>query len=69
VEFVPFDKAGKPGIPHKFAEGFAGPNPGDRNPAKAAYRPSGAAVGPDGSLYIVDSRKGRLWRIYYDGKN
>ncbi|MGZ5930012.1 MAG: hypothetical protein ACXWLX_12425, partial [Rhizomicrobium sp.] len=69
VDFVPFDKAGKPGVPHKFAEGFAGPNPGDRNPAKAAYRPSGAAVGPDGSLYVVDSKKGRLWRIYYDGKN
>jgi len=69
VEFVPFDKAGKPGVPHRFAEGFAGPNPGDRNPAKAAYRPTGAAVGPDGSLYVVDGSKGRLWRIYYDGKS
>jgi len=68
VEFVPFDKTGKPGTAERFAEGFAGPNPGDRNPAKAAYRPSGAAVGPDGSLYVVDSKKGRIWRIYYDGK-
>jgi len=68
VEFVPFDKAGKAGTAERFAEGFAGPNPGDRNPAKAAYRPSGAAVGPDGSLYVVDSKKGRVWRIYYDGK-
>ena len=69
VQFVPFDKAGKPGTPQPFVQGFAGPNPGDRNPAKAAYRPSGAAVGPDGSLYVVDSTKGRLWRIAYDGKN
>ncbi|MBS0281968.1 MAG: PQQ-dependent sugar dehydrogenase [Proteobacteria bacterium] len=69
VEFVPFDKAGKPGTIERFAEGFAGPNPGDRNPAKAAYRPTGAAVGPDGSLYVVDGKKGRIWRIYYDGKN
>ena len=45
-----------------------GPNLGDRNPAKAAYRPAGAAVGPDGSLYVVDGKKGRVWRIYYDGK-
>ncbi|MBN9545240.1 MAG: PQQ-dependent sugar dehydrogenase [Alphaproteobacteria bacterium] len=69
VEFVPFDKAGKPGTIQRFAEGFAGPNPGDRNPSKAAFRPTGAAVGPDGSLYVVDGKKGRIWRIAYDGKN
>jgi glucose/arabinose dehydrogenase len=69
VQFVPFDKAGKPSTIQRFAEGFAGPNPGDRNPAKAAYRPTGAAVGPDGSLYVVDGKKGRIWRISYDGKN
>ena len=52
-----------------FIEGFAGPNPGDRNPAKAAYRPTGAAVAPDGSLYVVEGEKGRLWHIVYTGKN
>jgi glucose/arabinose dehydrogenase len=69
VEFVPFDKNGKPGVARRFAEGFAGPNPGDRNPAKAAYRPTGAAVAPDGSLYVVDGKKGRVWRISYDGRD
>ena len=66
VMFLPFDANGKPGTPESFAEGFAGPNPGDRNPGKAAYRPTGAAVAPDGSLYVVDGEKGRLWRISYE---
>ena len=69
VMFLPFDRAGKPGEPQAFIEGFAGPEPGDRNPAKAAFRPTGAAVAPDGSLYVVDGEKGRLWHITYDGKN
>jgi glucose/arabinose dehydrogenase len=66
VVFLPFNKNGKPGTPESFAEGFAGPDPGDRNPGKAAYRPTGAAVAPDGSLYVVDGEKGRLWRISYE---
>ena len=69
VMFMLFDRAGKPGQPQSFIEGFAGPQPGDRNPAKAAYRPTGAAVAPDGSLYVVEGEKGRLWRISYDGKS
>jgi glucose/arabinose dehydrogenase len=68
VVFVPFDKAGKAGQPQIFADGFAGPEAADRNPGKAMYRPSGAAVGPDGSLYVVDTLKGRVWRIAYNGK-
>jgi glucose/arabinose dehydrogenase len=48
-----------------FADGFAGPVPGDRSPAKAKYRPVGETVGPDGALYVADSEKGRIWRIYY----
>ena len=68
VSFVPFDKSGKPGAPEIFAGNFAGPNPADRNSGKAQFRPSGIAVAPDGSLYVVDTVKGRLWHIYYDGK-
>jgi mono/diheme cytochrome c family protein len=29
----------------------------------------GVAVGPDGSLYISDSVKGRVWRIFYAGED
>jgi len=31
----------------------------------AEYRPMGLAEGPDGSLYISDSKKGKIWRVVY----
>jgi glucose/arabinose dehydrogenase len=68
VVFIPFTDNGKPGTPMPFAEGFAGPTPNLKSTAKAAYRPGGAAVAPDGSLYVSDTNKGRIWRITYDGK-
>ena len=37
------------------------------DPAAAVYRPDGVAQGPDGSLYIGDSQKGRIWRVIYNG--
>jgi len=68
ITFLPFDQYGKAGTPVVFADGFAGPTPGDRSPAKAKYRPVGTAVGPDGALYVADSEKGRIWRISYGDK-
>jgi mono/diheme cytochrome c family protein len=47
-----------------FADGFAG---AVKSPAKAAHRPSGLAVGPDGSLYVSDDIRGRIYRIVYHG--
>jgi hypothetical protein len=47
-----------------FADGFAG---AIKEPGQAAYRPSGLAVGPDGSLYISDDQHGRIWRVTYRG--
>jgi len=47
-----------------FADGFAG---AERDPGKAAYRPTGLAVAPDGALYISDDVKGRIWRVTYHG--
>jgi glucose/arabinose dehydrogenase/mono/diheme cytochrome c family protein len=47
-----------------FADGFAG---AVESPEKAAYRPSGVAVGPDGSLYVSDDVRGRIYRISYVG--
>jgi glucose/arabinose dehydrogenase len=62
VVFQPM-KNGKPAGEYEvFADGFAG-EIADNNPRNARYRPVGLAVHPDGSLYVVDSQKGRVWRI------
>ena len=47
-----------------FADGFAG---ADKSPGKAAHRPTGLAVGPDGALYVADDVAGRIYRIVYRG--
>lgn len=66
VAFVPF-KDGKPsGDWEVFADGFAGVDTIVYT-SDAAYRPSGLAQGPDGSLYITESEKGKVWRIIYKG--
>jgi glucose/arabinose dehydrogenase len=66
VVFVPFNGDKPSGEYEVFAEGFSGletiESPGD-----ARYRPMGLAQGPDGSLYISDSQKGRIWRVVYNG--
>ena len=64
VVFVPM-KDGKPsGDWEIFAEGFIGSD-SILSSGDARYRPCGLAEGPDGSLYVVDSQVGRLWRIMY----
>lgn len=64
VVFVPF-KNGKPSGNYEiFAMGFAGKE-SVNGPGQAKYRPCGLAQGPDGALYISDSREGRIWRIVY----
>jgi glucose/arabinose dehydrogenase len=68
VVFVPFDDKGMPlGTYEVFASGFAGTTD-FVNTSDARYRPAGVAVGPDGSLYITDTEKGRIWRVIYTGQ-
>jgi glucose/arabinose dehydrogenase/mono/diheme cytochrome c family protein len=47
-----------------FADGFAG---AVKSPDKAEHRPTGLAVGPDGSLYVSDDVRGRIYQIVYRG--
>jgi glucose/arabinose dehydrogenase/mono/diheme cytochrome c family protein len=66
VAFVPF-KNGKPaGDWEVFADGFAGIDP-IINTNDAKSRPMGLAEGPDGSIYITDSKKGKIWRVMFKG--
>jgi glucose/arabinose dehydrogenase len=64
VVFVPFENGKPTGNWEVFADGFA---QADllRTHEDASFRPMGLAEGPDGSLYVIDSTKGRIWRITY----
>ena len=66
VVFIPF-KNGKTGKWEEFATGFPHTEhvDGDHRPK---YKPIGLAQGTDGSLYVSDDLKGRIWRIVYTGK-
>lgn len=82
VAFIPFGKDGRPSGPYEvFAESFAGVaelgQPGQNanagkldlaSPGDAKARPMGLAQGPDGSLFITDSVKGKVWRVIYTAK-
>ena len=68
VVFIPFNTNGLPaGKWDDFAEGIPGADFYAKG-SGAKYRPCGVAVGPDGSLYISDTDKGRIWRVIYTGE-
>lgn len=66
VAFVPFDGELPSGDYEIFADGFAGADTLN-SPGDAEHRPMGLAAGPDGSLYISDSVRGKIWRVVYTG--
>jgi glucose/arabinose dehydrogenase len=65
VVFAPFSGDGPTGEWEIFADGFAG---ADKSPRGADHRPVGLAMGPDGSLYVSDSKMGTIWKIFYVGE-
>lgn len=75
VVFIPFGADGLPtgktasgeGTYEDFATGFPGVDY-FTNSRDAKYRPAGVATGPDGSLYISETEKGRIWRVIYTGE-
>lgn len=67
VAFVPFDGADVSGEYEVFADNFAGQD-SLSSPGDAEARPMGLASGTDGSLYVTDSKKGKVWRIMYTGE-
>jgi glucose/arabinose dehydrogenase len=61
VMFVPIARGVATGPSEVFADGFAGATV---TPQGARYRPTGVAVGPDGSLYVSsDQGEGAVFRI------
>ena len=60
VVFQPLSEGKPKGDFQVFADGFAGKQ---MEPASAEHRPSGVAVGPDGSLIVTDDQGGRVWRL------
>lgn len=66
VAFIPFENGKPTGNWEVFADGFTGVDiVADMKEAK--YRPMGLAEGPDGSIYVADSKKGKIWRIIFKG--
>ncbi len=64
IVFQPLAGARAAGPCEIFAHGFAG---AVETPEKAAHRPSGIAMAPDGSLYISDDVTGRIYHVVYVG--
>lgn len=66
IGFVPFKNGVPSGEVEVFADGFGGVDT-IVNTSDARYRPMALAQGPDGSLYIGESEKGKIWRVMYRG--
>lgn len=67
VAFVPFSGNKPSGQWEVFADKFAGEKI-IKSPSDAEHRPCGLAEGPDGALYIIDSVRGKLWKVTYTDK-
>lgn len=66
IGFIPFENGEPTGQWEVFANGFAGIDP-VVNVSDAVYRPMAIAMGPDGSLYLSETEKGKIWRVMFKG--
>jgi len=66
VAFVPFKNGNPTGRWEVFADGFVGEKP-IADVSDAPYRPMAIAMGPDGSLYLSETVKGKIWRVMFKG--
>jgi glucose/arabinose dehydrogenase len=66
VMFVPMENGRVTGEPEVFADGFSGTATIQRS-SDARFRPMDVEQAPDGGLYIIDSQKGRIWKVYWRG--
>ncbi|APQ17938.1 PQQ-dependent sugar dehydrogenase [Maribacter hydrothermalis] len=66
VAFIPFNQGKPTGEWEVFADGFAGLDTIVAMP-DAKYRPMGLAEGPDGSLFISESKQGKIWKVTFNG--
>jgi glucose/arabinose dehydrogenase len=74
VVFQPLRDGRGAGDYEVFADGFfaeearLAARPNQAPPGPKRHRPTGLAMGPDGSLYITDDGMGRIWRVFYVGE-
>ncbi|MDA8644086.1 PQQ-dependent sugar dehydrogenase [Flavobacteriaceae bacterium] len=66
IGFVPFKNGVPTGEVDIFADGFAQVDP-IISVRDAVYRPMGIAFAPDGTMYIGDTEKGRIWSVKFTG--
>ena len=66
VAFIPFENGKPSGNLEVFADGFTGTDL-VKQMKDSKYRPMGLAQGSDGSLYISESKNGKIWRVIFNG--
>ncbi len=68
ILFQPVVKVKNTGPHEVFADGFKGMEPLKSPDLTRSRGRTAPTSGPDGTLYITESVKGKIWRVVYRGK-